>query len=405
MKVEEVLQNDALREILLKLRKGSAAFLNAKRTEAVIALLDGWTMESGKFYRRTSEEGQAAKHLGFASRRGGGMTKVSIWSGKFRKMPTSLAADAYVFADTDYDQLRKERESSDSFNLSDWERHVSGVTETRKMFENYYNHIKAMEVDSLPDPSAKKAPAFVIMNVTDQVNDDTKHQSKFGFDMYVMVKGHKITSPDGQEYIVTPNSDLGYDGDKTTFQDWFTWASENTNILELVNEILGMKAHVKASERPRQAVGNQIIGTCAICAHEQVVRNGLMVLHGYQRPGIGYIQGECFGVGYDPYEVSTKAIEAYIPVLQDLKAGRQKRIADINSGKVTVFYRTLRAKNAYTKPEMEKIEVGHRDFDSVMNATLVNLDSEVRAITDDIAMYQKRMAAWKPGTLRSSAPF
>jgi hypothetical protein len=63
----------------------------------------------------------------------------------------------------------------------------------------------------------------------------------------------------------------------------------------------------KLSERAEKC------GTCPVCFGDYVVTNRLdsrqfsryaMVHHGYERPGIGYIVGDCHGVNFEPIEVS-----------------------------------------------------------------------------------------------------
>lgn len=53
------------------------------------------------------------------------------------------------------------------------------------------------------------------------------------------------------------------------------------------------------------------VGWCPICGRDIKVRDNHLVHHGYQRPGIGHILGDCPGVGYPPYEISTRACDAY----------------------------------------------------------------------------------------------
>lgn len=48
------------------------------------------------------------------------------------------------------------------------------------------------------------------------------------------------------------------------------------------------------------------LGTCPACFNEQCLKDGKMVLHGYRRPGFGWIEGKCFGVEWRPYEVSNE---------------------------------------------------------------------------------------------------
>lgn len=78
-----------------------------------------------------------------------------------------------------------------------------------------------------------------------------------------------------------------------------------------------------------------ILGTCGVCEREIAVQDGRLVHHGYKRPGTGSIHGDCFGVGYEPYERSTKACEDYAAMLRGSIPGMEKRITDLKSGAVT----------------------------------------------------------------------
>lgn len=53
------------------------------------------------------------------------------------------------------------------------------------------------------------------------------------------------------------------------------------------------------------------LGHCPVCEGEFKVRAGKLVHHGYERPGDGMIHGDCFAVGYEPYERSPKGCEDY----------------------------------------------------------------------------------------------
>lgn len=48
----------------------------------------------------------------------------------------------------------------------------------------------------------------------------------------------------------------------------------------------------------------RFVGWCPICEHDVKVRGGALVHHGYRRPGVGYIIGDCYGAQKLPYEVS-----------------------------------------------------------------------------------------------------
>jgi len=47
---------------------------------------------------------------------------------------------------------------------------------------------------------------------------------------------------------------------------------------------------------PRE-LSTRYIGWCPVCERDIKVRDDVLVHHGYQRPGVGYIIGDCVGVG------------------------------------------------------------------------------------------------------------
>jgi hypothetical protein len=60
------------------------------------------------------------------------------------------------------------------------------------------------------------------------------------------------------------------------------------------------------------------IGECQVCGAYQVVNKGLMVLHGYKRPGDGFIMGRCWGEEHVPFELSCEVAVAYHKQLVDV---------------------------------------------------------------------------------------
>lgn len=96
-----------------------------------------------------------------------------------------------------------------------------------------------------------------------------------------------------------------------------------------INKYLQTEEHVPASERTREGTG-----TCSVCFNNvKVSRSGKIVLHGYQRPGYGAIRGECFGVGYPPFEIAVEGVVAYIAHLTGEIAKIKEDIRDLKSGK------------------------------------------------------------------------
>ena len=59
------------------------------------------------------------------------------------------------------------------------------------------------------------------------------------------------------------------------------------------------------------------LGCCQICEGEFKLAGGLMVHHGYKRPGYGHIVGDCMGVNELPYEKSAEVCKRYLALVQD----------------------------------------------------------------------------------------
>lgn len=56
---------------------------------------------------------------------------------------------------------------------------------------------------------------------------------------------------------------------------------------------------------------------CQICEREQaLLQDGTLVHHGYKRPGIGFIEGDCYGVKCRPFP-QTDALERYLFALNN----------------------------------------------------------------------------------------
>jgi len=104
-----------------------------------------------------------------------------------------------------------------------------------------------------------------------------------------------------------------------------------TAMLELLNEFAPIMENAKAAKArvikgrkpsatprttPERTIENT--GTCGCCGKNVKMGGGRLVAHGYTIK-YGFQSGNCFGVGYEPVEVSNKAIVAYLEVLNDYR--------------------------------------------------------------------------------------
>lgn len=78
---------------------------------------------------------------------------------------------------------------------------------------------------------------------------------------------------------------------------------------------------------------------CQVCAGTFSLKNGLLVKHGFKRPGTGRLYGQCMGEGHPPFP-DTKALVQYRVNLQDWVSNMQKAVDKYNNGEVKTIERT-----------------------------------------------------------------
>lgn len=63
-------------------------------------------------------------------------------------------------------------------------------------------------------------------------------------------------------------------------------------------------------------------GTCQACfRNHSMTAAERLVHHGYERPGVGYIVGDCAGVGHEPYELSCELSKSWKASVEKTLAG------------------------------------------------------------------------------------
>lgn len=134
-------------------------------------------------------------------------------------------------------------------------------------------------------------------------------------------------------------------------------------------------------------------GTCQICAGNQALVSGKIALHGYQRPGLGFIQGRCRGSGELPFEVSCEVLRGWIAMLR-------RRLTEAHDSLAKVPVRdsfTITESRGRNRPPMVVVvRRGEPRFGSARDATARALEHEIRSLNREIADQEKRLAAWVP---------
>lgn len=252
-------------------------------------------------------------------------------------------------------------------------------------FESARQNLVDASVDSLPD-SPNQAGERAIMNVSNVLGKEP-HYRHFTHDEWRGAEG-VIVETDGGE-VSEPILPGRYDVENRMpsalppnrlVHDIWKWMMQN-GVEEAIAEALGMGVHVPAAERTRENTG-----TCPACWGNYKLDGGRLVMHGYKRPGFGYIHGSCFGVSYQPAETSK---EGLVDVLERLLTPDleecQDTIDNIEAGKVT----QLEGRRG------EIVKVGEPSFDHLLEQLLRHLEQKVKYLEREIGLYQTAISAWK----------
>jgi len=146
-------------------------------------------------------------------------------------------------------------------------------------------------------------------------------------------------------------------------------------------------------------------GTCAVCMGTFKVRDGLMVLHGYLRPGDGYIAGRCFGEGRTPWEVSPEAAQAFLdtdlkPALKGLNAALVPYLTKTLESLVCPLPQTYEERKRRDPVKWVRYTPASPEWEREFQSALSELQRRQQYYTREVADFEARIAAWKPGTLK-----
>lgn len=173
------------------------------------------------------------------------------------------------------------------------------------------------------------------------------------------------------------------------------------------------KAEARIVNAARKAAKESTQKECQICERNQCLSaSGKMVLHGYTRPGYGFIQGSCFGVGHVDYSVGTDALSLYADSLRGMLVSAEAYLLRFTNGEVTHFetesheyVKDERGCYVYRGRNRETVRVytswapGVSDADLYarhLKAKHTAAASSVEQIQGELARVERRISAWKP---------
>jgi hypothetical protein len=161
----------------------------------------------------------------------------------------------------------------------------------------------------------------------------------------------------------------------------------------------------------RKMMNEDFIGTCQWCFGEFKVnaRRG-MVLHGYTRPGYGYTEGQCRGVGHAPFEDEHKLTDVRIKELHESVAKNERSIGHIDTGKIAKIRNpnyipegdAKRSNRRYRHEEThdkEFLTSEDNRFAHYLKIMRASLESEIRYDKGVIAYLDTQVSNWKKGEI------
>lgn len=99
---------------------------------------------------------------------------------------------------------------------------------------------------------------------------------------------------------------------------------------------IGSYQHVSVWHLTSVAARIQLRGTCPGCAGLQALDGGVLVLHGYKRPGDGYVEGRCVGTHRKPVEIEREFCVSIIEGLRNTASRLKASLAKLEAKPVTI---------------------------------------------------------------------
>ena len=272
------------------------------------------------------------------------------------------------------------------------------------------NRIKKDEVEKLPDPSSLPLGKRVYLDVS----EIGPMNGKLGFS-YTEMMVHPtviITSPERKSFTLM-NKDLEqfpseYMGSvRTPVLKWL----DTTSFYNQVNSKLGTVSIEEERELAKKKIPTRDnTGTCPCCFGNfkltKKARNGSdltlpgMVLHGYSRPGNGYIQGNCQGQDWPPFELAKECTEKVLSLREHQlvkEKGNLLRWETDPPNAVSEYSLFNKDMKEYRKEDMSEYDWGQK-----VKARIHKIKGIIQDLTTDIRFLGMRLKGWKvlplPGT-------
>ena len=361
-----------IEKVLLKLRKKATSALSIKAvTDALMAL--GYTVERENAWYELTRHEIRERGKGKSAREKNGIDWWANGSRDIRLDRNTYHPDEMAGVEANF-RLRDASES-------DTERRLAKLRAAHKTAAD-------LTVESLPEKV--KVDRIVTTHIGEIVTKAKRYgvEHRFEWTAWIGRPAIDVTCPEGKTYRHFPRDESDY--------VLYGWLTKETLLVERASAALGLKTpDEERVERDYKARDWTNTGTCPCCFANVKLRDGDIVLHGYVRPGDGYTVGKCFGVRYEPYEVSTKGTENLRAIYKGDLARSKKNLAAL---KADDFTGPLKVdKGSARGPKWVAINLGDEGWALVLKVNIANIEMEIRHTERDIKTLTEKIDAWKPG--------
>ena len=137
------------------------------------------------------------------------------------------------------------------------------------------------------------------------------------------------------------------------------------------------------------------VGFCPCCGKNFKVVGGLLVDHGYKRPGKGYLEGGCIGVGHKPHETSPELAKRYMKML----AGQKEKVKAslVALPRSTSLVRSQRGE----KVTLTRGECPERVWDHVYGLVERGLQAEIQLLSTEMKRVDSLVKTWERKPLKT----
>lgn len=142
------------------------------------------------------------------------------------------------------------------------------------------------------------------------------------------------------------------------------------------------------------ATSTRYIGYCPCCTRVIKVRDEKLVHHGYERPGCGYIVGDCYGVNRTPHELSDGLAREFQAKLAGYLQNKEVALAELPNRTKFVVRGKYLGNMAWEKKVLIKGECPEYEWDTAYRNAEYELKCEIRSLKSEVDRLQKLIDTW-----------